>query len=165
MELKTVIQWLLDNNYGVLINGEFVQTEKLNKELTNRAPTIVVQTAAETVRVSVPPKSIIAIEDKKELWNKFIADAEIPFRVGSTTGGQYTVRMYSKPAVDKLIEILRKPKVDYKILVASTKNYYATVAYKILLSKYLLNDVWQDEYEHYLRGKPMVQPGDNRFED
>jgi GTP-sensing pleiotropic transcriptional regulator CodY len=123
----------------------------------------VVKTSTEVVKTSTElVKYKVTENEKKEIWNKFIADTKIPHRVTTSTG-TYTVRQFSLPAANCLLKIVKDPAIDYNRLVKSTNNYYNTVTYKILLSKYLLNGVWKDEYEHYKES--IETSGGNRFED
>lgn len=164
MNLIENVKWLLDNDYLIVVDSTPVLTAKFYKELKytmpkDQAPLEV----PEILETPVPVKSV----PKKEVWNKFIEDAEIPWRVTAKDGGTYTVRQYNIPAANKLIKIIQDPNVDYDKLVASTKNYYKTVSYKLLLSKYLLNEVWSSEYKEWEKrgNKVRSSPGENSFED
>lgn len=170
MILKEVIQWLLDNKYGLIVNDQFIVTQKLNQDLFNRPQDSVVAIARvihipETVNVSnIINKDIVSIDNKKQIWNEFIERACIPHRVKDGKGGQYTVRQYNEPAIKKLISIIKDPNINYDRLINSTKHYYMTVSYKVLLSNYLLKDMWLDEYKNYKEGS-VNHEGTNRFED
>jgi len=159
MALEEVVKWLLDNGYGIMVYNDFVITKKLNDDLKGGVQTDI---DFESLPATTTVKYTI---DKKEIWNKFIRDAEIPHRVNTPTGS-YTVRQYNLPAVKKLISILSDPTVNYDRLVASTKHYYKTVTYKIILSRYLINDVWKDEYDHYKESSNEARiDGSSRWED
>lgn len=170
MILKEVIQWLLDNKYGLIVNDQFIITQKLNQDLFNRSTDSVVA----TIKVSQMPEIITvsrfidggtpSIDNKKQIWNEFIERACIPHRVKDGKGGQYTVRQYNEPAIRKLISIVKDPNINYDRLINSTKHYYMTVSYKVLLSNYLLKDMWLDEYKNYKEGS-INHEGTNRFED
>jgi len=168
MALKEVIQWMLNNGYGLLVNKQFVLTDKVNEELFNKSviqsSVEVVRTSTEVVKTSTEVVKYKATEDeKKEVWNKFISDTKIPHRVNTGTG-VYTVRQYNLPAANALLKIIKDPAIDYSRLVKSTNNYYNTVTYKILLSKYLLNGVWKDEYDNYQQNS-RVNDGSTKWED
>jgi len=155
--LREAVQWLLDNGYGVMVSGQFVPTQKLNNELGG----------GDEIVIPLRVATISNPSDRKELWNKFIADAEIPHRVTSPNGtGQYTVRQYSEVAVKALVKIVNDPSINYERLVASTKHYYKTVSYKQILSNYLVNGTWKHEYDEYKPENKAVQnnDGSNRWE-
>lgn len=158
MILKDVVQWLLSESYVVTVNGELVFTKKCLDDLGTPSVT--------KVEDSEAPKQLQARPkvDLKDIWNKFITDAEVPHRVRASDGGIYTVRQFSKGVAARLVAIINK--VDYKILVESTKNYYRTVSYKQLLSNYIEKDLWKYEYDEWLKNKatPMPTPGTNPFE-
>lgn len=165
LTLKQCLTWLINNGYGILVENEFVLTNKVNKELNGTE-----STKAITVTTHKPITTVAKIvnaTDKKEVWNKFIKDADIPHRVTAPNGGQYTVRHFGAAAVNELVKILSNPDIDYTAFVESTKNYYKTVAYKSLLSNYLLKQIWVGEYEQWIKGnsQKQVQAGENRFED
>lgn len=158
MDLRTCVQYLLDNGYAIITQNQVVLTKKLNEELKGKSTITQVPTKVETVVVT-------NLDDKKAVWNKFIEDAEIPHRVNSPHGGTYTVRQYSQQNANKLARIIAA--VDYNRLVESTKNYYKTVSYKALLSNYLDKDIWKHEYDSWTGQavKSNQNDGTNRFED
>jgi len=168
MALKEVIQWMLDNGYGLLVNNQFVITNKVNEELFGKS---VIQTSVEVVKTSTElvktstelVKYKLTEQEKKDIWNKFITDTKIPHRV-ETGNGSYTVRQYNQPAANALVKIIKDPQIDYNKLVKSTNHYYTTVTYKILLSKYLLNGVWKDEYDNY-KENSKINDGSTKWED
>jgi hypothetical protein len=167
MILKEVIQWMLSNGYGLLVNNQFVITSKVNQELFN-TPVIqssveVVKTSTELVKTSTElVKYKVTEQEKKDIWNKFIADTKIPHRVDTGTGS-YTVRQYNLPAANVLVKLVKDPQINYEKLVKSTNHYYTTVTYKILLSKYLLNGVWKDEYDNY-KENSKANDGSSKWE-
>lgn len=164
MTKEEVIEELIAQDLIVLMSGQFIFTKKYHL-LTNQGLALI-----KTDSVAVldkPHPALSSADNKKDIWNQFIADTEIPHRV-NTGSGTYTVRQFSKSAVNKLIQIMSDPSVDYKTLVDSTKHYYKTVTYKILLSRYLLEDVWQDEYNEYVKKKlpgATDAPWKNKFEN
>jgi hypothetical protein len=141
---KEVLEVLSKFGYVVFIDNKPVFTKKfkdLNTETENRSPI--------ATMVMALPSKMATLEEKKAVWNQFIKDADIPHRVTATTGGVYTVRQFNKPAADRLWRIVSDPGIDYDTFVSSTKNYYKTVTYKRLLTNYLLDEVWKDEYEEW----------------
>jgi hypothetical protein len=153
MEIKKVVKWLLDNNYAVLVDGEIILTRKLADELSG------IQVSEGKPKIG---RIVVNTDEKKELWNKFILDCEVPHRVTSPDGKIYTIRQYNKQAVDKLISILKDPTINYQRFVESTKNYYKTVTYKNTLSNYLIREIWRGEYDYL---PEHTTQGDNRFEE
>lgn len=153
-QFKEVVQYLLKEAYIVLINGSPAFTKRFNIELSELTGNLTV--GKEVVEISknstISTSSLclaVTTEKKKEIWHKFVQDAEIPWRVKSTDGGTYTVSQYGASAANKLLAIINNTNVNYDTLVQSTKNYYKTVTYKHLLSKYLLNDLWFQEYTQW----------------
>ena len=141
MDLKTCAQWLIDNQYAVLHNNHYVLTNKFFKELNlkdGNVQPVIEKPFIPEVRVQ---------DNKKDVWNKFCTDAEIPHRVTAPGGGTYTVRQYSLANANRLIKIISDPNIDYKTLVESTRNYYRTVTYKTMLSNYFEKEIWRGEYE------------------
>lgn len=161
MSLKEVTQWLLSNNYAHIINNNcFVLDKKFHDELgfVNNTPVEVV------VPINLSP---INLSDPKEVWNKFIEDANIPWRVKNNLGQSYTIRQYSKSMANKLVSIVNNSQIDYQRLVDSTKHYYATTSYKLLLSNYLEKGVWKDCYDNYKQTTSTNEvrtDGSNRWE-
>ncbi len=162
-ELKKVVQYLLDNGYAVVVNGEVVITAKLNKTLKGDFKTETEPTKPISIIGSGKSANDLDItlfpDEKKLIWDKFIQDSEIPYRVTSpNTRDVYTVRQWNKVACKKLLGIIANPKVDYDILVASTKHYYATVSYKKTLGNYLNDDIWAQEYLEWVKNKGKNAP-------
>lgn len=169
----------MDQKYGMIVGNQFIITQKLQNELFNPGSIILridQQLSGETTNTTthirptatnqVPTLRLAAPDEKKAIWNQFVERAAVPHRVKASDGGIYTVRQYSPLAVNKLIQIVKTPGVEYDRLIASTKQYYATVSYKVLLSNYLLKDIWKDEYDNYKPGvKIKVNDGSNPWED
>lgn len=151
INLKECVDYLLANGYAVVALDQFVVTKKLQDELFKREPNIHTPEPPQTIMPvkTVSPKSLIG----KDLWNIFIADAEIPWRVTAPDGGVYTVRQFSPAMAKKLSTIINNPEIEYSILVESTKHYYKTVTYKALLSNYLEKDIWFGEYQEWKKNK------------
>lgn len=161
MNLREAVQWLLDNDYGIMVGKQFVLTQKVSNELGGFA-------ANDETPVAIPIRTARTITrptetDKKAVWNKFVEDAEVPWRVKAPDGGIYTVRQYSVLAANNLIKIINDPNIDYVRLTQSTKNYYQTVTYKKLLSNYLNDGIWKSAYDEW--GKEIKVDGENKWED
>lgn len=160
MTLKKNIQWLIDNGYCVLVNKTIVFTSKVNQELKGSGISAAIE------EPPTPKEEIKGLsDDPKQVWAKFIEDAEIPHRVIAPDGGRYTVRQYSPANAKKLVAIINNARVDYIKLVESTKNYYKTVTYKALLSNYLEKDLWVHEYNEWKGKAKVTGKGENPFED
>ncbi len=158
-DVKKCAQWLLDNGYAAMIDRVFVLTQKFFTELSitnGQTTTTVVKPYTPEVRV---------LDNKKDVWNQFCTDAEIPHRVTAPGGGSYTVRQYSLANANRLIKIISDPTIDYKTLVESTKNYYKTVTYKTMLSNYFEKEVWRGEYDSWKNGTTKTYDGSSSFED
>ncbi len=168
MTLKICIQWLLDNNYGILVDGFFVTTKKLNDELVgpNNIPPGTIINRVDQVSEEIQRKEE-NLQYKKDVWTKFCDDAGIPYRVIAPGGSRYTVRQFSSGIASKLIRIIKDPNINYTRLVESTKNYYATVTYKALLSNYFDKELWRVEYDSFDKIKNNSTPNDSssRWED
>jgi len=160
MELKQVTQWLLDNGYAHVVNGEsFVLTQKFISELGLSVQQVPVTTIRSKTLSGDP-----TLEELKEVWTEFKNDCLLPHRVTATDGRQYTILQFSKGVAKRLYKIISDPKIDYNRLVESTKHYYATVAYKALLSNYIDKDIWVHEYENWGKKETTVTDGSNRWE-
>lgn len=158
MTLNEIAQWMLDREYAILANGQFCLTAKFHTDLKT--------TATATATVAQKIVAINTEEHRKEVWNKFVEDTDIPWRVQNSSGGVYTVRQYSKLAAKKLVSIINDEAIDYQRLVDSTKHYYKTVTFKKLLSNYINEDIWKDEYEQYKKqAQHTIFDGGSKWED
>lgn len=161
MNLREAVRWLLDHDYGVMVNGQFHPTQKLHGELGVETPLIMMPIRRAEPAYSTP---VSHLTDRKEIWNQFIEDACIPHRVKSPNGGIYTVRQYSLSAVNALVKIISDPNIDYTRFVESTKHYYKTVDYKRILGNYLTDGTWKGEYDEYDKHAADTSGG-NRWEE
>jgi hypothetical protein len=162
LDFSKAVNYLLENGYLAMINGEITITGKFKREF-NPVP-------LEKLEKIFPDTTKAGT--REEVWRKFIADAEIPYKATATNGKQYTIRQYSPGIANKLMQIIKEVG-DYNVLVESTKLYYKTNGYKKILSNYIDQKIWKDEYERYLKAKEegklqtilAAGSGGNRFED
>ncbi len=162
MTFSQAVDYLLINGYLAYINDEITITGKFKREFR---PIGIAR--AEQLFPNQP-----TLISREAIWKKFMEDAGIPHKVTATDGKQYTIRQYSPGIANKLIQII-KSVPDYNILAESTKNYYASNAYKLTFSNYIDRLVWHEEYERYAKAKASgtlgtilsAGSGGNRFED
>lgn len=174
MTLKDAMSYLLENGYLLVIENQVVVTRKLTDSLNLKQTTIpsVVTEASGTMIAPAPvkktTKKVVTHTEKrlKEIWDKFVLDADIPWRVSTPSGDTYTVRQFGPTAAKKLAEIIDTENVDYDILTKSTRNYYQNTTYKSTLFNYFLKDIWKEEYSEFLKSGPSRErDGGNQFED
>jgi len=162
MNLQQALDFLLDNGYLAIVKRKVVVTNKMTREISQ-----------------IPLKELegkqqeMAIAPNKDIWDKFMKDADVPHKVIATDGKAYTVKQFSPQILQKLISIIQQVK-DYHILTESTKLYYRSNAYKLTFKNYLEREVWKNEYEKYeeaLKSPSQLNrllsagSGKNRFED
>jgi hypothetical protein len=140
VEFKDHLQYLLDNKYVVIMDNKPVVTTNFEEAVAK-----LLDTTPEKPRKAQTVDGLTL----KDLWNKFIIDAQIPHRVRNPQGQQYTIRHYTDAASKKLRQIVSDKSIDYNRLIAATKHYYAVTTYKKTLQNYLLGDIWLDEYKEY----------------
>lgn len=170
MTFKDALGYLLDNGYLVLVENQVVVTRKLTDSL-NLPKSVEVEQVAQQTQTAVmtaPAKTVVKPTKKglKEIWDQFIVDAEIPWRVTNPRGEKYTVRQYGPTAATRLKEIIEEEGIDYQILVESTKYYYKNTTYKSTLFNYFIKELWREEYTEFGK-KDHLKEGDwgNKFED
>lgn len=156
------VDYLLDNGYLAMINGEIVITGKFKREF-NPVPKDKIE--------QIFPGSPHTIS-REAIWKKFIEDAKIPHKATGSNGKQYTIRQFSPSIADKLIRIIKSVD-DYSALVESTKLYYQANSFKLIFSNYIDKGVMLDEYTRYKKAQSegklsaiiTAGTGGNRFED
>jgi hypothetical protein len=81
-------------------------------------------------------------------------------------GGLYSIRQYSLGTAKSLMKIIADPSINYNKLVQSTKYYYNTTKYKLILSNYISKAVWRDAYDNYgaASKESNLADGANRWE-
>jgi hypothetical protein len=149
MSFKEIAQKLLDDGYLVLVSGKPILTAKFEKEIgyETKTPIETILSPKQVSNELVKPTTYT--DNPKEVWNAFVDSCEIPWRTRTTSNETYTLRQYSLGIAKTLMRIINDPKIDYKRLVESTKQYYKTTSYKMVLSNYLAKEVWRDAYENY----------------
>jgi hypothetical protein len=170
MTFKQAVTYLIDNGYLVVVANQVVVTSKLTKAL--KLPEITTVNSVVTSEQVLTPQEVVKNEalkptkkDTRAVWDQFIIDADVPWRVKTNTGETYTIRQYGTTAANQLLKIINDPEVDYNVLVESTKHYYRNTTYKTILSNYILNHVWKEEYREYLKGTHKIGNQGNNFED
>lgn len=176
MELKQALGYLLDNGYLVIVANQVVVTRKLTDSLSLprvehevATPQPTTQSATETSVVIAEPKKkkkpmTASDEALRTMWAKFVDDAEVPWRVKSPTGGQYTVSQYGSTAAAMLYRLLQNEEVEYDRLVAATKDYYKTMSYRASLCNFFQNDIWRGAYLNYGKIDRSEGQWGNQFE-
>lgn len=162
IDFAKAVDFLLQNGYLAHINGEITITGKFKREFRP-----VPRERIEQIFQDSP-----TVVSREAIWAKFIKDADIPYKGYSTDGKTYTIRQYSPGIADKLIQII-KTVPSYELLVESTKAYYKSNTFKKILSNYIDQKIWKDEYERYEQAKKegklnnFLAPssGGNKFED
>lgn len=150
MSFKEIAQKLLDDGYLVLVSGKPVLTAKFEKEIGYVDKVSMLTNTLSPKQISnelVKPTTYT--DNPKEVWNAFVDSCEIPWRTRTTNNETYTLRQFSVGIAKTLMKIISDPKIDYVRLVESTKQYYKTTSYKMVLSNYLAKEVWKDAYENY----------------
>lgn len=139
VDFSTAVDFLLKNGYLAQINGEVTLTGKFKRTFNPLESAKATEVFTESPSIFTP----------KDVWEKFVKDADIPHRVSNQNGQSYTVRQYSNALANRLAKIIADPGVDYKTLVQSTKQYYKSNAFKFTLHNYVEKEVWKIEYENY----------------
>jgi hypothetical protein len=149
MDKKDVFQWMLDNKYLYEVKGVFKVTNKFLRDSPTQS----------NLPSEIPKMSSLQIinpvaESDGSLFKQFMEDAEIPFRVETQDGGQYTVKSTSKEAIKAFGKILRrieKKEIDYRGLVMCTKLYYDNdKLYRQTILNYLTKGTWEFEYNQFV---------------
>lgn len=133
-DFRTSVKYLLDNGYITVANGSVFITSKFNREV------------AKDLTERVDLEETEQLVTNKDVWDKFMKDANVPHKATATDGKQYTIRQFSPQTLKKLISIIKE--VDsYSLLAEATKLYYRSNAYKLTFKNYLEREVWKNEYE------------------
>ena len=137
MTLKDSIEFLVNNNYLVVLEGDVRITSKLYKALSIKKvveePVMTVAHATELIKT--PSEVVKSIKSVKKLtdaelravWNKFVEDTGIPWKVTTPQGAVYTIRHFGPTAAAHLHKVISSTDVDYNTLVEATKSYYRNV--------------------------------------
>lgn len=149
MELKQVVQWMLENGYLVAVKGKYKVTAKFNKEMTGQETGLIVVNGKPLV-MEVSPPVLNATPDWRQLYMNFILEAQVPSKAEGRDG-VYDLNKYSEPAMREFKKMIEKEKIQYPILVKSTMLYYKTrKRYQVTVSRYITEGLWRSDYEALL---------------
>lgn len=150
MDLKQIVQWMLENNYLVVIKGKYKVTSKFNKEVTGKEMGVMMlgQKPIVTENALTSLASTGPIDWTQQFLN-FIKDAEVPARGEGKSGG-YDINKYSEEGMKAFKKAIESG-VQYPVLVKSTMLYYKThSAYALKIGNYMADGAWRSDYEMLL---------------
>lgn len=152
---EQLFQALLEYRYIVYKDGQIIVTNdfyrdfgdpsrfQLNKEIEK-----VAKEPASTSLLQAPDAGIITqveIETLPEsILTRFIADAEVP-KTAKTKTSVYALNKFNTKA-EKILEKILKQKINYQVLVMSTKLYYRSGVMPKTIANYFIEGIWKDEY-------------------
>lgn len=152
---EQLFQALLEYRYIVYKDGQIIVTNdfyrefgdpsrfQLNKEIEKAA-----KEPVSTSFLQAPETGIITpveIETLPEsILTRFIADAEIP-KTAKTKTAVYALNKFNTKA-EKILEKILKQKINYQVLVMSTKLYYKSGVMPKTIANYFIEGIWKDEY-------------------
>jgi hypothetical protein len=153
MNLKEVVQWMLENKYLAVVNNKYRVTAKFNKEMTGierglmmtgNGPLVIEQSLTLSNTKEISTGGTINWTDQ---YIKFIVDAEVPARCESSSGS-YDVGKYSEDGMKAFRKAIEKDGVVYGILVKSTMLYYKThKKFALKIGNYMADGAWRSDYE------------------
>lgn len=146
MTLNGSVNYLIQNGYLTVIDGELTITGKLRRDF------------AEVERERI-------VEEKKlagrEFFHKFAEDSKVPSFIHMSNGAKFTVKYYTPSVLGHLKRAINE--VGYEKLTEITENYYKQQNLaRTTLQKFLSQGIWRD----WIRIAPTTSPGgENRFEE
>lgn len=152
MTVREINDYLVKEGYIVTISDCPLLTNKYFRDILKSDETEVLLPVIQDAKIAKREQRQVTLAAGKELFKKFAEDAHVPFRVPDGRGGNYTVKTYSIDATKlfvKVLERIAKGELQYDILCASTRLYYAAGGYKKTLSNYFIEDVWEGEYSEF----------------
>lgn len=106
-------------------------------------------------------------------FKKFILDAEIPEKLSLSNGSFYWANRYSEKANKAFQKLMKRPEMNYDILVVATRLYYKSGGARVTIANYILEGVWESFYDAMIinleKGtaekhiKKSLQEGDEGF--
>jgi hypothetical protein len=148
MEIKEVVQFLLENKYIVCHKGKYKVTERFYEEVTGTSMGLIIP-ADLNLQVAMP------IKDQRLAWPtrylNFIKECDIPRYGQSSNGGQYELNKYSQDGCKAFQKALEKYYLDYDLLVKTVKLYYKSkVGLKQSITTYMQSESYLSDYKTLL---------------
>jgi hypothetical protein len=149
MNLKQINEYLVENGYIISIRDKPILTNKYFRDILKSNSVSINLPVVQDIKIVKAEQKAVTLAAGKQLLKQFAEDSCIPHRVPDGRGGEYTVKTYSQEATKAFVSIMNRVangELDYTILTASTRLYYAKGSYKKTLTNYLLEDIWEAEY-------------------
>lgn len=152
---EQLFQALLEYRYIVYKDGQIIVTNDFYRDFGdpsrfqfNKEIEKVAKEPASTSFLQAPDAGIITqveIETLPEsILTRFIADAEVP-KTAKTKTSVYALNKFNTKA-EKILEKILKQKINYQVLVMSTKLYYRSGVMPKTIANYFIEGIWKDEY-------------------
>lgn len=158
MELKNVLQYLVDNAYvlaskekGYVLSKKFQEDVKRMKRDRVQSQPVVFDLP---IVPSIPTTSQLVLTKMKAMatwetrFSKFILDAQVPRQLDDNRGNSYAANKYSEDGM-KAFRKAMEENVDYGTLVRSTMLYYkSNIRYKKAIGNYFAQGDWRTDYQN-----------------
>lgn len=144
MELLQVIQYLRDNGYLLMDKGKYLLSKKFTKD-------------KEALEGNTTKKI-----DVSNAWDmrfmQFIKDAGVPAKIETGKGEYFVGNIYNETAMKIFKAGIESGKVEYDLLVKSTKLYYRSGAkWKKKVANYFVDGDWQSDYQNLVQAQMTNQ--------
>jgi hypothetical protein len=133
MELLEVVKYLRDNGYLLVTKGRYSLSSKFARD--------------KEVAEGHTSKKLDVSNAWDSRYLQFIKDAEVPAKIETSRGEYFVGNGYTEPAMEVFKQAITSGRVEYDILVKSTKLYYRSGAkWKKKVSNYLVDGDWYSDY-------------------
>jgi hypothetical protein len=151
MNINEVNKYLRDNKYVLEFQGKLHITSKYIRDL-RRAEVINLDSSTSLVHVvgDTGIQVVEYIETSKERFKRFVAEAEVPYRITMENGKSYTANAHNISA-EKVLNKALKDGFDWRGLVASAKLYYKGRGFKQKIGNYFITGTWESEYDELVK--------------
>lgn len=160
MKFSDAANYLIERKYIVNIRGKLTLTNKFYRDLEN-PPT----------EDDLQPSTLVIAQPltTKELYKKFIEDAEVPAYIALSNGSRFAANRYSVDGERVFTKILKSRKIDMDILLAATKQYYKPQnSARQMITNYFVKGTWESVYEEHLKIKDststIVDDGESKYD-
>lgn len=143
MELKSILEYLVEHGYVMNHKGLYKFTAKFNKEIKGVEMGLTAGPGGVPLVIEpAVPKQV----SWTQLYMQFIMEAGVPKKINGPSGESYQANAYSEPAMKAFRKAIDVERVEYAKLVAATKLYYKSIPYPVAIGRFMEEGIWRTSY-------------------
>ena len=147
MELKDALKFMLEEGYMAIIRGKYVVTKKFNEQVRGVEEGLIHVSGIPLVLDLVHQAKDLSKVEWKNMYMRFIFDAQVPRRCEGSNGASYDCNKYSEDGMKAFKTYIKDEGIDLRLLTTVTQLYYAKYGtHKQMIGTYISQGTWRNDY-------------------